>query len=202
MGNLIMKTQMKFQKILMLVTLIVAALSFVYALSFCGGTVYQYGTLYLKTTDTERVAGARALFLTSQSYCDILITLSIIFILVVVLNYVMASQSRRNYYLTNYISIILTIVYAVVLSILLIVFVSQTFSLFLAVDKEAAITRYERLNGEGSFKYSISNFILGYIMAVIIICDAVALVLNLIWKIKLMQGERKLLAQGFNKEVA
>lgn len=197
-----MKTQMKFQKILMLVTLIVAALSFVYALSFCGGTVYQYGTLYLKTTDTERVAGARALFLTSQSYCDILITLSIIFILVVVLNYVMASQSRRNYYLTNYISIILTIVYAVVLSILLIVFVSQTFSLFLAVDKEAAITRYERLNGEGSFKYSISNFILGYIMAVIIICDAVALVLNLIWKIKLMQGERKLLAQGFNKEVA
>jgi hypothetical protein len=197
-----MKTQMKFQKILMLVTLIVAALSFVYALSFCGGTVYQYGTLYLKTTDTERVAGARALFLTSQNYCDILITLSIIFILVVVLNYVMASQSRRNYYLTNYISIILTIVYAVVLSILLIVFVSQTFSLFLAVDKEAAITRYERLNGEGSFKYSISNFILGYIMAVIIICDAVALVLNLIWKIKLMQGERKLLAQGFNKEVA
>lgn len=186
----------------MLVTLIVAALSFVYALSFCGGTVYQYGTLYLKTTDTERVAGARALFLTSQNYCDILITLSIIFILVVVLNYVMASQSRRNYYLTNYISIILTIVYAVVLSILLIVFVSQTFSLFLAVDKEAAITRYERLNGEGSFKYSISNFILGYIMAVIIICDAVALVLNLIWKIKLMQGERKLLAQGFNKEVA
>jgi hypothetical protein len=114
----------------------------------------------------------------------------------------MASQSRRNYYLTNYISIILTIVYAVVLSILLIVFVSQTFSLFLAVDKEAAITRYERLNGEGSFKYSISNFILGYIMAVVIICDAVALVLNLIWKIKLMQGERKLLAQGFNKEVA
>lgn len=182
---------MRFQKILMLVSLIVAALSFVYALSFCSGTVYQYGTLYLPNSGTEAVEGAEDLFFASQDYNDTLITLSIIFIVVAVLNYIAASQKRRKYYITNYVSIILTAVYAVVFAILLLVFVSDTYSLFTAIDKEAAEEAYSLFYGD--FKYSISNFILGYIMAALMIVNAVVLVLNLVWKIKLMQGEKKLL---------
>ena len=86
-----MKTQMRFQKYLILAILIVAALSFVYALSFCGGTVYQYGTLYDQVNDKEKVEGAKALFEASQRYNDILIWLAVAFILVVVLNYVMST---------------------------------------------------------------------------------------------------------------
>ncbi len=180
---------MRFQKILMFVTLIVAALSFVYALSFCGGTVYQYGTLYLKTSGGERVKGAADLFNASQSYNETLITLSIIFIVIAALNFVAASQKRRNYYVTNYVVTGITVVYQLVFAVLLVVFVSDTFSLFNVIDKAAAEAAYR---GD-DFKYSISNFILGYVLMAVVIVNAVALILNLVWKIKLMQGEKKLL---------
>ena len=186
-----MKTQMRFQKILMLVTLVVAALSFVYALSFCGGTIYQYNSLYDQINKVEEVEGAEALFLASQKYNDILIGLSVAFIVIVALNFVMASQSRRNYYVTNYVSIILTAVYAVVFAILLLVFVSNTFSLFAAIDREVAEFEYSLVMDD--FKYSVVNFILGYLMAALMIVNAVILVLILVWKIKLMKGEKQLL---------
>ena len=182
---------MRFQKILMLVTLVVAALSFVYALSFCGGTIYQYNSLYDQLNKVEEVEGAEALFLASQKYNDILIGLSVAFIVIVALNFVMASQSRRNYYVTNYVSIILTAVYAVVFAILLLVFVSNTFSLFAAIDREVAEFEYSLVMDD--FKYSVVNFILGYLMAALMIVNAVILVLNLVWKIKLMKGEKQLL---------
>lgn len=175
----------------MLVTLVVAALSFVYALSFCGGTIYQYNSLYDQINKVEEVEGAEALFLASQKYNDILIGLSVAFIVIVALNFVMASQSRRNYYVTNYISIILTAVYAVVFAILLLVFVSNTFSLFAAIDREVAEFEYSLVMDD--FKYSVVNFILGYLMAALMIVNAVILVLNLVWKIKLMKGEKQLL---------
>ncbi len=175
----------------MLVTHVVAARSFVYALSFCGGTIYQYNSLYDQINKVEEVEGAEALFLASQKYNDILIGLSVAFIVIVALNFVMASQSRRNYYVTNYVSIILTAVYAVVFAILLLVFVSNTFSLFAAIDKEVAEFEYSLVMDD--FKYSVVNFILGYLMAALMIVNAVILVLNLVWKIKLMKGEKQLL---------
>lgn len=175
----------------MLVTLIVAALSFVYALSFNGGTVYQYGTLYNKVTGVERVEGVKDLFEAAQSYNDVLLGLSIAFIVIAALNYVTASQSRRNYYVTNYVSIILTAVYAVVFAILMLVFVSKTLSLFTAIDMEAAKERYSMLYDD--FSYSLSNFILGYLMAALMVVNAVFLALNLAWKAKLMKGEKQLL---------
>ena len=186
-----MKTQMRFQKYLILAILIVAALSFVYALSFCGGTVYQYGTLYDQINMKEKVDGAKALFEASQKYNDILIWLSIVFILVVVLNYVMATHKRRNYYATNYVSIILTVVYAIAFAAVLAWMVMDTYSLFKAVDRDLAETLY--LGTEG-FKYSIINFILGYIVVGISAISAALMIFNLVWKIKLMKGEKKLLA--------
>lgn len=184
----------------MLVTLVVAALSFVYALSFCGGTVYQYNSLYDQINKVEEVEGAEALFLASQKYNDILIGLSVAFIVIVALNFVMASQSRRNYYVTNYVSIILTAVYAVVFAILLLVFVSNTFSLFAAIDKEVAEFEYSLVMDD--FKYSVVNFILGYLMAALMIVNAVILVLNLVWKIKLMKGEKQLLKGVMYRDVS
>ena len=180
-----MKTQMRFQKYLILAILIVAALSFVYALSFCGGTIYQYSTL------REKMPDAKALFDASQKYNDILIWLSVVFILVVVLNYVMATHRRRNYYATNYVSIILTAVYALAFAAVLAWLVTDTFSLFKAIDRDLAEASY--LGTEG-FKYSIVNFILGYIVVGISAVSACLILFNLIWKVKLMKGEKKLLA--------
>ena len=184
-----MKTQMRFQKILMLVTLIVAALSFVYALAFCSGTVYQYGTLYLQSSGKERVPGAADLFLVSQYDNGILITLSIVFIVVTVLHYIAASQKRRKYYVTNYVATGIVVLYQIIFAVLLIVYVSEVFSLFNAIDRAAAEDAYLR----DDFKYSAINFIMGYVLVGVVVVNAVALILNLVWKIKLMQGEKKLL---------
>jgi len=182
---------MRFQKILILVSLIVAALSFVFALGFCGGTIYQYQTLYDIPHDEEYVEGARDLFNAAQGHTGTLIALTIAFIVIVALNYATATQKRRNYYVTNYISIILTVVYAVVLAIIMFVFISDVQSLMRAIDKEAAEAEYSMLFND--FKYSEINFILGYIVAVIVILDAIMLTLNLVWKTLLMRGEKKLL---------
>lgn len=180
---------MRFQKILMLVTLIVAALSFVYALAFCSGTVYQYGTLYLQSSGKERVPGAADLFLVSQYDNGILITLSIVFIVVTVLHYIAASQKRRKYYVTNYVATGIVVLYQIIFAVLLIVYVSEVFSLFNAIDRAAAEDAYLR----DDFKYSAINFIMGYVLVGVVVVNAVALILNLVWKIKLMQGEKKLL---------
>ena len=191
---------MRFQKYLILAVLIFAALSFVYALSFCGGTVYQYGTLYNPVNGSERVQGAKALFKATQSYNDILIWLSIVFILVVVLNYVMATNRRRNYYVTNYISIGITVVYAVAFAAILAWMVTDTYTLFTAIDKVKAAELYRGTEG---LHYSISNFILGYIVVGVSVVSAGLMIFNLVWKIKLMKGEKKLLeAAPVQSEIA
>lgn len=193
---------MRFQKYLMLISLIIAALSFVYSIAFCSSTIYQYNTLYLKSTGTERVDGAYAFWQTAQDFSDLFLWLSIVLILVVILNYVMATNKRRNYYITNYISIGLTIVYQVVFAVLLIALLSNAFAYFNEIDVDAAKRYYERINGEGSFRYSTWNFTVGYVLAAVIICNAVVMGLNLLWKIKLMKGEKALLEAGLVKEVA
>lgn len=195
-----MKTQMRFQKYLMLISLIVAALSIVYALSFCGGSVCQYNKLYVKQGDIERVPGAANLYFVSQHYNDILLGLAIAFVVVIVLNYVAASNKRRNYYITNYITTGITVVYQIVFAILLLVFVSTTFGYFNVIDRVAAEEAYKVRYED--WHYSIYNFILGYLLAGIVILNAVAIGLNLLWKFKLMKGEKALLKQGLIKEVA
>ena len=180
---------MRFQKYLILAALIVAALSFVYALSFCGGTIYQYGTLY---DDDALIPGVKALFDASQMYNDVLVWLTIVFILVIVLNYIMSTHKRRNYYATNYVSIILTIVYAVGFAAVLAWIVTDTYTLFTAIDRDLAAANY--LGTEG-FSYSIINFIFGYIVVGIAVITAGLFIFNLVWKVKLMKGEKKLLAK-------
>mgnify|MGYP005796099855 FL=1 len=45
-------------------------------------------------------------------------------------------------------------------------------------------------------------FYIGYVVYVLVIFNALAVVYNLIWKIKLMKGEKALLEAGLSKEVA
>ena len=182
---------MRFQKYLILAILIFAALSFVYALSFCGGTIAQYGTLYDQVKDREYVEVEKALFEAPQKYNGILIWLTIAFILVVVLNYVMATNKRRNYYVTNYVSTGITVAYAIAFTVALAIILMNTYSLFTAIDTEAAAIELEYTSTE--LKYSTSNFILGYVVAGVSIVCAGLMIFNLVWKIKLMKGEKTLL---------
>lgn len=199
-----MKTQMRFQKIFMLVSIIIAALCVVFALIFCSGTLFQIhqnSIIYNKLRDREYVTGAKDLFLASQGVSDTVLILGIVLIVIMALNYIMGTARRRNYYVTNYVAIGVTVAFQLVVAIVILVLVSNCQSLLNTLDLAACEERFERYL-PGTWNYSDWTIPVGYAMSGILIVNAVGFVLNLVWKIKLMQGEKKLLESGLVKEVA
>ena len=211
-GEFEMKTQMRFQKIFMLVSLIIAALCVVYALVFCSGILYQTSKLYnaqtgeIATARIDRVkytaTGADEVYAVSQNVSSVLLILGIVMICCVVLNYVMGTQKRRNYYITNYIAIGVVVAYALALAATIIAMVANCHSALFGADVDVFGLVY---NANFADEYNLNDawmFPVGYALAAILIVDAIGFVLNLVWKIKLMQGEKALLQSGLVKEVA
>ena len=195
-----MKTQMKFQKLLLLCSLILAGISCFYALGFFTGSLaslYQYSA-----TQQNDVINANGTFEFAQNVNKVLMFMGIAFVLVIVLMYITATQKRRNYYIDNYVTIGIAAVYAVVFALVALILIGQTSNMFF---NEVDWTKYETEIAGTTSDFGINKkgvmFILGYILYSVIILDAAALVLNLVWKIKLMQGEKALL-KGVTKEVA
>lgn len=195
---------MRFQKIFMLVALIIAALSAVYALIFCSGTLFQIhqnSILYNTKTKIEAVEGIKDLYEASQGASNTLLILGIVMILVIALNYIMGTNSRRKYYVTNYVSIGIAIAYSLALAIAIIVMVVNCQSLVDKIDWTLAKEEFE-ITTPGEWKYTTWTLPVGYAMAVLLLLVCGGLIANLVWKIKLMQGEKKLLESGLVKEVA
>jgi ABC-type phosphate transport system permease subunit len=202
-----MKAQMKFQKILTLVSLIIAALTFVYALIFLSGNLSNLMYYIGKNWDGRYTyEGADGFLLPAQNFVSALVTLSIIYICVVVTLYITASNKRRNYYITNYVSVGLNILFGVVVGLFGVIYLSVLVADFYAIDWEKLNKFVETLKKAGNAYKEVSQspgmFIVGYIVFVLVLANAAAWTYNLIWKIKLMKGEKALLANGLNKEVA
>lgn len=221
-----MKTQMRVQKILMLVSLVVAALVFVYALFFMTGglaDVYRY----IDTVDNEDYINCAKFVSTSGDFVSALVALGIVLIVLVVVMYLMACNSRRKYYITNYISVALFVVMAAVVAFFIIAMVSKIMNLYRndilwkSGEGDVIMRTVEILNEEGEvidYDYPMVaknyadqsvfypaypldpnqsyNFILGFVMAIVVLADAVCVALCTGWKFLLIKGENKLLAQG------
>ncbi len=207
-----MKTQMRFQKILSFATLIIAALCFVYALAFLTGGMgnVHYYMPSAGTGERQDLMNASNFVNASQSFVSTLVILSIVFILIVATLFITASNRRRNYYVTNYVSIVAVAAFAIAIALFIIISVSNVMNLFYNdIAWEAGTNngfnyadQFVKYNGEYPVDKSPANFILGYALGVLVILTAVVHVLNLVWKIKLMQGEKALLQRGLVKEVA
>lgn len=206
-----MKTQMKFQKILTLITLITAALAIVLALSFCTG-VFEAVRHYSIKLAEEDIWGGDALYVYSNGMNDMLLIMAIVLLLTVVLMCVMGCNKRRNYYITNYVAIGIFAVYALVFGIVLLVVCANCLNLYGQIDF-AAWREYEaemEMGAGGEMVYSHSRYYndncatiyLGIAMFVVLLVEIAAWVLNLIWKIKLMKGEKALLEQGAVEKAA
>ena len=203
---------MRFQKILSLVTLVIAALCFVYALAFLTGGMgnVHYYMPSAGTGERQDLINAKGFLDASQGFVSTLVILSIVFILIVATLFVSASNKRRNYYVTNYVSIIAVAAFAVVIALFIIISVSNVMNLFyndIAWESGTNGTfnyadQFVRYNGEYPVGKSPANFILGYALGVLVVLTAAVHVLNLVWKIKLMKGEKALLQGGLVKEVA
>lgn len=222
-----MKKQIKFQKILFLVTLVVAALSLVYGFAFCTGAI-SYAVAARSGMFSDNLANnpinsdALYQFVMGKGdfdgevwanagigFNDLIVLLSVVLIVITALQFFFATNNRRNYYITNYISVAILVVYAVVVAVIGFWGVAHTESLFNAIDWERYKKIYDAVSsgvGMGWNRYSDSHaiFIIGYILYAVVLVDVVLLVLNTVWKILLMKGEKALLSKNVNltEEVA
>lgn len=239
-----MKTQMRVQKILMLVSLVVSALVFVYALFFLTGglaDVYRF----IDAQDGTDYINCAEFVSTSQNFVSTLVAFGIVMIVLVAFMYLMACNSRRKYYITNYIAIGLFVAFALVVAIYLVVMVATIMNLYQhgilwnsgegdivtrtveifeeVIDPETGLHEIDPITGEVvmelvDYDYpsvftnyadqamyypnyvldpnQVYNFVIGFIMFVVVLADAVCVTLCTVWKVLLMKGENKLLAEG------
>lgn len=210
-----MKSQMRFQKYVCLAMLLAGVLGLLYAFFYCSGGLAELGQAFDTSTGTrvslftaaEGKNGAE-LFNDIQGFNNALMYCGIVMIVLAVLLYVAACHKRRNYYVTNYIATGLCAVGDLVMAVVLMVMNGMWRSEFLNVDFDAwysALTasfegiytneQISEMISSGEIHYSESTlwFNVGFVVYALIIVASLVLILNLVWKIKLMQGEKKLL---------
>ncbi|MDE7086947.1 MAG: hypothetical protein K2O67_02020 [Clostridia bacterium] len=187
-----------------------AALSFVLGVLFTSGILEKvrfYATEALSVDPITNqpihdIIGADALYNYSQHMNNVFVIMAIILILAVVTLYITATNKRRNYYVTNYVSIGIVVAFSVAFAIFLMAMCGTCISLANQIDMAQWKTLSETSGYPSGYSENYATIILGFILAVIILLEAAAWVLNLLWKIKLMKGEKALLAGDFAKEVA
>ena len=188
------KKQMTLQRITSYLLIIAAALVFVYSL---GMMTDLYRGLYEISTYKESsknfVEGA-SIYRTMQPFNRELTIASIILILSAVSLFVFRSHDRRKYYIANYITIGLNAALNVGVTVWALINVFDYKAQFLSIDfahlKEVAYIK-DIYFTESTFWFDIS------LAAFIPLLLVTALsIFNLIFKVYLMNSERKLLKEG------
>lgn len=204
-----MKTQMRFQKIVMLATLVVSALTVVYGLIFATPIwAVQELTPSLSTSYRNDPVNADYTYQLFQTYGVVLLWLGVVFLLLVAVCYIMACHKRRNYYITNYISLGVTAGYAVVLAVITIALTAVCHTSFVndilwdVYYNDYYMSALNQITGVIKYSDDATVCIIGYVIAVLTLAVAALITYSVIWKIKLMKGEKALLGEGLVKEVA
>lgn len=212
-----MKAQMRFQKIICLVMILIGALATVYAFCYCTGSLAELGQLLNDKGRSNFKAAAgkydATLFLDIQGFNDLLMYLGIVMIVFAVLLYITGCNKRRKYYITNYVATGVCAGGNIIFSIILMAMNGVWMGRFNNVDfaawakynadniaeyMEEAETLGIELNPETLAAYqhyseSTTWFAIGFAVYTLEIIASALLVLNLVWKILLMRGEKQLL---------
>jgi len=212
-GKMTMKAQMKFQKILSLLTLIIGALTFVFALCYFSGNLSDlmyYHSKNLSSRYSEYLVDTDTFLDNGQFFVSALVIMSIVYICIAAVLYITDTNKRRNYYVTNYVAIGLTIAITATVAIFCLAFSVVLLILFeninigTGTDTDYISLLYNKLKDQGAPAVGTSKlmFVLGLVVGMIVLANCIAWILNLVWKIKLMKGEKALLQGGLVKEVA
>lgn len=216
-----MKTQMRFQKYICLVMLIVGALALVYSFCYATGGLAELGWALNKEkaslfTPTEEGLEDATLFLDIQGFNDALMYCGIVMVLLAVALYITSCNKRRNYYVTNFVAtgacaggnIIMSIILMALNGVWMGRFNNVDFAEWARSNAENVARLEERYGQYGRpvpadilepythWSDSTVWFSVGFAVYALVIVASVLLILNLVWKIKLMQGEKKLLNGG------
>ena len=232
------KSQLKFQKTICLVALIMAAILFVYSLGFItelyelfsptigvvNGKVVDLATKrnpltnqviedYIKgnefyfevqtyvTSELHKINGVvQTVQVKHTGFNDNLVSGALIALIISLTLFITSCNTRRNYYISNFVAIGATSAYNIGFSAWLIANLAKYEAKFNAVDHQALIKWF----AEEKFKQvdtEVICFSLGYVLAALLVVVTALLVFNLIWKITLMKREHKLLQNNGVGEV-
>ena len=180
------------QKIVCYVVLAAAALVFIYSLGLVTDLHYNNFAYYSENPKYPVFEGAE-IYSEIQPFNKQLTAVGIVLILSSLLIFVFGSHKRRKYYVGNYVAIGINSALAIGASIWGIVNVAKYKEMYYKIDFEMLKYYQEMLKKP----YDISDFWFnaGFYVFAFAIFASVLSILNLVFKVLVMRGERKLLEE-------
>ena len=190
------KNQMILQRIVCYVMLIAAALVFVYSLGIMTDMYDSKFAYYAEDIENPMVAGTEIYYI-MQDFNKSLTTAGIVLILLAVSQFLFQNHNRRKYYIANYITVGVNTIAVVGASVWALNNIFTYREMYLQVDFVKLAERAELMKfywTDSTFWFDISKGVFGILLAATVLN-----VINLIFKIVVMNAEKKLIAEG--KEV-
>lgn len=195
------KRQVRLQKVFCLLALIASAVVFLYSL---GLTTDLYDALFNampfpNSPEMDIVDGAR-IFYDIQPFNNQLMLSGLGLIILSLGLYLTQTQSRRRYYIGNYLSTGIWCVAAVAVCIWMHIQVEAFKAQFMQVDFETLAAEFSGtstliLTANDTFWFDIHYAVMAVVLVMVVV-----LVANLFWKVSLMKQEAALLAGAPAKE--
>jgi len=190
------RKQMKLQRIFCIFALIAAACVFIYSL---GMLTDLYDSLYpmMRNPDNleETDVPGSIIYYDMQPFNHQLVISAIALILLAAFLFVTSTSSRRKYYTGNYVATCLNVAAEIGVSVWAHLQISSFKSQFIntvdfdALEMWSGIWETPALTKSSTFWFDIH-----YLVFALVLIAAVLLIVNVIWKRRLMQGEKALLA--------
>ena len=190
------KKQMILQRIVCYAMLIAAALVFVYSLGIMTDMYDSKFAYYAEDIENPMVAGTEVYYI-MQDFNKSLTTTGIGLIILALTQFLFQHHNRRRYYIANYITVGVNTIATVGASVWALNNIFTYREMYLQVDFEALAQRAELMQfywTDSTFWFDISKVVFGVLLVATIFN-----VVNLVFKIVVMNAEKKLIAEG--KEV-
>ncbi len=197
------KKQLSFQRIVCLVSLLSAVLVFVYAIGFLTDV---YDNLFFWIIDDtafyETQFPEARLIYDMQPFNDQFVKYAVLLIVVSLTLFITCTNTRRNYYISNYVATSLVAVANIVVTIWAFSNILYYRGFYTSIDFETL--RYLAISRGRYFSTSTFWFDASFAVFAILLIATALVVANLIWKIILMNSEKKLIyeAKASNDSVA
>lgn len=190
------KKQLRFQKIVCLLAIIAAAICFVYSLGIITDIFDSLKSTMRNPNDLydTKVPGS-IIYYDMQEFNRQFVNMSVGMIIVSCLLFLTNTQVRRKYYIGNYVAIGVYSLCAIALSVWSHIQIEAFKVQFLTtVDFEALKEYAEKWNT----LYTDSTLLLDlhYFTDGLLVLVTVLLIVNTVWKIRLMRAEDKLIREG------
>ena len=190
------KKQMTAQKVLCLAAIIVSAIFFLYSL---GIMTDLYDSLYTTMRNPNNInqtsVEGSQIYYYMQDFNNSLLMCGIGMILLAVLLYITNTHIRRRYYIGNFFSIGLFTAASIGISIYGHTYIEFYKAWYLQNLDFAALKEFSEMWGT-LYTESTTWFDLHYLVFGLILVVSVFLVINAVWKVRLMKDEAKLVEEG------